>query len=103
SDLILLSTDALATFGRDIAAAVREEEGLRHTGLIFIDHGSRAGDSDDDSLSVTCLEMGADDFLRRGASASELMARVRAVLRLKAMTDELRTANHQLRILSMTD
>ena len=99
SDLILVSTDAMESLGREIASAVREEEGIRHTGLIFIDHGS----TNDDSLSVMCLELGADDFLRHGASASELMARVRAVLRLKAMTDELRTVNHQLRILSMTD
>lgn len=99
SDLILVSTEALETMGRDIAQAVREEEGVRHTGLIFIDHGSR----DDGALSVECLGMGADDFLRHGASPSELMARLRAVLRLKAMTDELRSANHQLRLLSMTD
>ncbi|MFP5394440.1 MAG: beta-propeller fold lactonase family protein, partial [Gammaproteobacteria bacterium] len=58
---------------------------------------------DDSTLSVQCLEMGADDFLRRGCSPAEIMARVRAVLRLKAMTDELRSANHRLRILSFTD
>lgn len=99
SDLILISTAELESFGRELAEAIRAEEGHRHTGLVFIDHGSLA----DDALSVACLEMGADDFLRHGATASELMARVRGVLRLKAMTDELRSANHQLRILSMTD
>lgn len=99
SDLILVTTASLDTTGQEIARLVREEEGHRHTGLIFIDQRPLG----DETLSVTCLEMGADDFLRHGASASELMARVRAVLRLKAMTDELRTANHQLRILSMTD
>lgn len=103
-DLILISTEGIDACGRLVATRVRQEEGIRHTGMIFIDHRQRGATSDDDGgLSVTCLEMGADDFLRHGAPDSELMARVRAVLRLKAMTDELRSANHQLRILSMTD
>lgn len=98
-DLILISTSDFSGVGREIARAVRESEGLRHTGIIFINHQSR----DDSTLSVECLEMGADDFLRHGCTSQELMARVRAVLRLKAMTDELRSANHRLRVLSMTD
>jgi diguanylate cyclase (GGDEF)-like protein len=98
-DLILLSTVDVDRIGREICFKVRETEGNRHTGIIFID--SRA--ADDSTMSVQCLEMGADDFLRKGCTPPELMARVKAVLRLKAMTDELRSANHRLRILSMTD
>jgi diguanylate cyclase (GGDEF)-like protein len=98
-DLILLSTNEVETIGREVCCKVRETEGNRHTGIIFIDSRS----ADDSTLSVQCLEMGADDFLRKGCSPMELIARVRAVLRLKAMTDELRSANHRLRILSMTD
>jgi diguanylate cyclase (GGDEF)-like protein len=98
-DLILLSTHDLSRVGREIAATVRAGESLRHTGIIFIDGRPK----DDSSLSVECLEMGADDFLRHGCTAAELMARLRAVLRLKAMTDELRSANHKLRVLSLTD
>ncbi len=74
-------------------------EGVRHTGIIFVD---RQG-GDDGAHTVSCLEMGADDFVRPGSTDEELMARMRSVLRLKAMTDELRIANHKLRILSMTD
>ncbi len=98
-DLILISCHDVQSAGRHICRTVRETENSRHTGIVFIDSRS----ADDSTLSVQCLEMGADDFLRRGCSPQEVMARVRAVLRLKAMTDELRSANHRLRILSFTD
>lgn len=98
-DLILISCVNIATTGSEICRAVREQENTRHTGIIFIDRRS----ADDSALSVQCLEMGADDFLRLSCSPQEVMARVRAVLRIKAMTDELRSANHRLRILSFTD
>ncbi len=98
-DLLLISTAQLEQLGLELAMRVRAAEGSRHTGIVFVDHRSK----DDGTLSVECLEMGADDFLRQGATAAEVMARLRAVLRLKAMTDELRSANHRLRVLSLTD
>ena len=98
-DLMLISTAQLSGIGAEITSYVRSSEGNRHTGLIFVD-----GPADDDAAqSVACLEMGADDFVRRGTTAAELMARIRAVLRLKEMTDQLRSANHKLRQLSLTD
>ena len=98
-DLILLSAEDLHVSGGAICRAVRAEEHTRHTGVIFIDQRP-VGEA---SLAVECLETGADDFVRCGSSPEEVLARVRAVLRLKAMTDELRSANHRLRILSFTD
>ncbi len=98
-DLLLISTAELDQLGLELAMRVRAAEGTRHTGIVFVDHRPK----DDGTLSVECLEMGADDFLRQGATAAEVMARLRAVLRLKAMTDELRTANHRLSVLSLTD
>ncbi len=98
-DLLLISTSQLSDLGLELTMRVRAGEGRRHTGIVFVDHRPK----DDGELSVECLEMGADDFLRQGATAAEVMARLRAVLRLKAMTDELRSANHRLRVLSLTD
>ena len=72
-DLMLISTAQLSGIGAEIASYVRSSEGNRHTGLIFVD-----GPADDDAAqSVACLEMGADDFVRRGTTAAELMARIR--------------------------
>lgn len=98
-DLILIGVSDIENVGREVCRRVRETEGQRHTGIIFLDSRS----ADDSTLSVECLEMGADDFLRNGCTPAELLARVKSVLRLKSMTDELRSANHRLRILSMTD
>lgn len=98
-DLILVCAHDIDAIGRELCKAIRAQEGNRHTGIVFIDSRS----VDDSTLSVECLEMGADDFLRRDCSPAELMARIKGVLRLKQMTDELRSANHRLRILSMTD
>ena len=98
-DLILIHLEEGSDGGKDLCGQIRASEGRSHTGIIFLSEGSM----DIDALSVACLEMGADDFLRPGSSSQELMARIKAVLRLKAMTDELRSANHRLRVLSQTD
>ncbi len=98
-DLVLISTMLKGASGKDICEAIRANEGERHTGIIFI--ASKVDNTE--QLSVECLEIGADDFLRFGGSQREMLARVNAVLRLKAMTDELRSANHRLQLLSNTD
>jgi DNA-binding response OmpR family regulator len=41
----------------------------------------RAMDGDDEADRITALELGADDYLRRGTSLRELVARIRSVLR----------------------
>ncbi len=84
---------------------IRSFEGQRHTGIIFTTQKSDFIEvSESESLiSVECLERGADDFIRLNTFNKEFMARVRSIVRLKMMTDELRLANHQLRILSLTD
>jgi len=97
-DLVLLSSELAEKSGKDICRFIRENEAERHTGVIFV-----GPNGDCEQLSVECLEIGADDFLRQDASDREIMARIDAVLRLKAMTDELRSANHRLSLLSNTD
>lgn len=88
--------------GRDLCQEIRATEGKRHTGLVFL---SDKADSEQraDELSVDMLGLGADDVLYTKVNAEVLLARVRTVLRFKAMTDELRSANHRLKLLSMTD
>src|SRR6185503_4817273 len=45
---------------------------------------------------VQALEYGADDFLTKPINKLELLAKVRSVLRVKALQDEVEAANHQL-------
>jgi diguanylate cyclase (GGDEF)-like protein len=84
---------------RGLSLYVRERDGNRHTGLVVY----HSGENRDESLVVSAFEAGADDFLHSSCSSKEVIARIQAVIRLKMMTDELRKANHQLEILSMTD
>ncbi len=97
-DLILLDAHFRATSAKDICAYVRERDAERHTGIVFLGAASDRVD-----LSVECLEMGADDYFRLDTTDREFLARINAVLRLKAMTDDLRSANHRLHLLSLTD
>ena len=76
-DLLLISTRELDQVGLELAMRVRAAEGTRHTGIVFVDHRPK----DDGTLSVECLEMGADDFLLKPFSGRELVARVEALLR----------------------
>ena len=92
-DLVLLAIDEqhpATTF--DFIHHIRALDADRHVGIITL------GDA-----GVASLEAGADDFLANCDAPAELRARVRAALRLKSIHDELRSANHRLKLLSLTD
>jgi PleD family two-component response regulator len=52
---------------------------------------------------VTGLRIGADDFLAKPFADAEILARAAAMLRIKSLQDQLRTAKAQLERLSVTD
>lgn len=97
-DLILLDIGMKNPSAISICQMIRGRESERHLGIIFIDHNLK-----NEHSIVECLELGGDDWIDTKASDREIFARINAVLRLKAMTDELRSANHRLKVLSNTD
>ncbi len=52
---------------------------------------------------VTGLRIGADDFLAKPFADAEILARAAAMLRIKVLQDQLRSAKRQLEKLSVTD
>ncbi len=98
-DIVLVDLRLGADVCKDLCREIRSFESHRHTGVIFFNLDT----SDSNSLAVEFLEAGADDVINTTCSDREATARVCAVLKLKVMTDELRSANHKLHQLSYTD
>jgi PAS domain S-box-containing protein len=78
-DLVLLDLRLPGTSGFELLQQIREFSGVP---VIFL----TASDRDDDT--VRALEMGADDYITKPFSPSELLARIGAVLRRRAAGEE---------------
>lgn len=99
-DLVVIALHGQVTEYAELCRMIRQKDERRHTGIIFLANGDKVPH---ERLAVECLEMGADDFVLTQASVREILARIQVVLRMKVMTDELRSVNHRLEVLSMTD
>lgn len=98
-DLLIVNTEAwLDTDWPAIKRLMDLPSYARHTGIIIVEEFGQKG-----TIGARCLEQGSDEFIRYSCPHSEIAARVRSVLRLKAMTDELSRVNKELESLSLTD
>ena len=98
-DVVLIHFDKAGTESFDFCQNIRSREQDRHTGLIFVSYQQQG----DDLLLKRVLDSGVDDFIDERVSDRQLLARIHAVYRFKVMADRLRSANHQLKIMSLTD
>jgi diguanylate cyclase (GGDEF)-like protein len=98
-DLVFIQGSDFFHSSIEIIRSIRATEETRHTGIVF----ASTKETDDGERSVSCLEAGADDYLRSGYTSAEVVARLMSVIRLKSMTDRLRHANHRLEQQSLTD
>jgi putative two-component system response regulator len=85
-DLILMDVMMPRMSGFQVCEKLKTD---RETGLIPIILVTALSDKQD---RVAGIKAGADDFLTRPPDRSELLARVRSLMRLKARTDELERA-----------
>jgi diguanylate cyclase (GGDEF)-like protein len=97
-DLMLVHSSIGMQAANVMVRDIRKNESERHTGIIFVSEGAI-----DRREAVEILENGADEFFSAEANPREVRARVNAVLRLKELSDRLRSANHRLEMLSHTD
>ena len=85
-DLLLLDINMPKLDGIEVCRRLKKNPDSRLTPIVLVTALSALEDR------VRGLEAGADDFLTKPVERSELMARVRALLNLKAFTDELERA-----------
>jgi two-component system, cell cycle response regulator len=96
-DVLLLDVEMPRLDGHQVLAMVKEDPELRDIPVVFLTAHAKTNDV------VEALRLGAHDYLRKPFEPSELLARVRGALRLKAVQDELRRRNAELERMSRTD
>lgn len=96
-DLILLDVMLPDIDGYEIARRIKGNDRLPYIPIILV----TARDSTQDK--VMGLDAGADDYLTKPINFPELEARVRSMLRIKKLQDELEEKNRELQRLSISD
>jgi two-component system cell cycle response regulator len=96
-DLILLDVMLPDIDGYEISRRIKGAEDLPFIPIILV----TARDSTQDK--VAGLDAGADDYLTKPINFPELEARVRSMLRIKRLQDELEKTNKELERLSISD
>lgn len=83
--------------GLELCKAIRKQETQGYVFIILL----TSMDSKDDIIAG--LESGADDYLTKPFNKAELLARLNTGKRILTLEKKLRTANEEIRILSITD
>src|SRR5208337_1951415 len=83
-DLILLDILLGDTDGRDLCLKIKEDEKLKFIPVIILTVRSSLQDK------INSLNLGADDYLTKPFINEELLAKVRVMLRIKDLHDELK-------------
>jgi two-component system cell cycle response regulator len=92
-DVVLLDIEMPGLDGLQIIEVIRAETDQADTPVVFL----TARDKTEDV--VEALRLGAHDYLCTPFEPSELIARVRAAVRVKSLQDELRVRNAELEAL----
>jgi diguanylate cyclase (GGDEF)-like protein len=103
-DLIIMDVEMPGMGGREVCRIIKANRSFGFIPIILVTGRLNV------RAKVDGLEMGADDYLMKPLNYLELTARVKSMLRLKALQDELRGTNEKLlqvnkrlQELSMTD
>src|SRR5271170_6553750 len=83
-DIVLLDVMMPGMDGFEVCRRIKSDPKTAHVPVVMVTALDQPSDR------VTGLEAGADDFLTKPVDDAALFARVRSLVRLKMMTDELR-------------
>ena len=91
-DIIILDVYLSGSTGLEVCRQIRQQNRYgSYVGIIFV-----TGEQTPE-LTKMGLELGADDFCHKAETTTELLARIRSVIRTKKMADSLKLANEKLR------
>jgi DNA-binding response OmpR family regulator len=90
-DLILLDIMMPGIDGIQLCRILKAHELTRDIPIMMVTAVTQVQDK------IRGLEAGADDYITKPFSGAELLARVKAMLRVKALQDEMKLANEKLR------
>jgi two-component system cell cycle response regulator len=96
-DVILLDVQIPLLDGFGVLASLQTDAALSEIPVVLVTARSQAEDVADG------LHRGAHDYLRKPFQQPELIARVQAAMRTKALRDELHARNAQLELMVSTD
>jgi putative two-component system response regulator len=85
-DLVLTDVMMPGVSGLDVCAAMKKDAETWLTPVVLVSAAQQR------TLRIDGLEAGADDFLSKPIDPQELYARVRSLVRLKRLTDDLESA-----------
>src|ERR1700748_3181436 len=99
-DIVLLDVMMPGMDGFEVCRRIKSDPRIAHVPVVMVTALDQPSDR------VAGLEAGADDFLTKPVDDAALFARVRSLVRLKLMTDELRmreTTGQNMGLLDATD
>ena len=96
-DVVLLDINMPRMDGLEVCRRLKSDESMAGAAIILISARTEKGQR------VEGLDAGADDYISKPFSPKELLARVRAQLRLKGRQDQLRDSNETLKEISIRD
>ena len=92
-DLILLDVMMPGMDGYEVCGRLKKDCSTRIIPVIMV-----TVLEDDTENRIKAIEVGADDFIQKPVNRVELLARVRSLLRIKSLHDELERKNQELEI-----
>lgn len=90
-DLVLLDINMPGMSGYEVCARLKSDEQTQFTSVVMV----TALEADDDKIRA--IEAGADDFLTKPFNSMMMITRIRSLLRIKQLHDELEDRNDLLR------
>jgi two-component system cell cycle response regulator len=96
-DIVLLDVMMPGMDGFEVCRQIKGNRKTTHIPVIMVTALDQPSDR------VTGLDAGADDFLTKPVDSTALFARVRSLVRLKTMTDELRMREETGQSMGLTD